>query len=163
MLRKHSAVTSDPIQMEIELKHIIDSPIPYTFRIAFHSTDKRCLLPYPCVTGLTFADASGNNVAEWGTRYLVSKPLDDFVLNPRARIAFDLYANINADSEEDRWVIDLPTGTYDVYYSYHVDREADWYDFLAKRSRFAGTTPIWRGSVRSNTIQFRVTQANGTT
>jgi hypothetical protein len=46
---------------------------------------------------------------------------------------------------------------YDVHFGYRVDRETDWYDLLAKRSRFASLTPIWRGSVESNTIRFIVT------
>jgi hypothetical protein len=145
--------------LEVSLEHIADSPTPNTFRVAFHSAAERCLLPYPCVTGLTFADASGNKIGEWGTRVFVSEPLDDFVLNPHDRISFDLYANINADSHDHRWVIDLPAGTYNVHFVYHVDRETDWYDFLAKRSRFAALTPIWRGSVRSNTIRFIVIDA----
>jgi hypothetical protein len=142
--------------LQISLEHVDDSPIANTFRVAFHSARDRCLLPYPSVTGLTFTNASGNKSAEWRTRILVSEPLDDFVLDPGARIAFDLYAKINVDSKEHRWVIDLPAGTYYVHFVYNVDRDTDWYDFLAKRSRFAALTPIWRGSVQSNTISFTV-------
>ena len=143
--------------MEISLEHIADSSTPNTFRVAFHSATERCLVQYPSVTGLTFVDASGNKTGQWLTRVLVSEPLDDFVLNPRDRISFDLYANINADSQDHRWFIDLPAGMYDVHFVYRVDRETEWYDFLAKRSRFASLTPIWRGSVESNTIRFAVT------
>jgi hypothetical protein len=85
---------------------------------------------------------------------MVSGPLDDFVLNPNARIAFDLVANINETNPTQRWSIELPQGTYHVHYAYHVDRDTEWYDFLAKRSRFTAITPIWRGTVRSNTIRF---------
>lgn len=145
--------------LEVSLEHIADSPIPNTFRVAFHSAAERCLLPYPRVTGLIFADAFGNKSGEWGTRYLGSEPLDDFVLNPHDRISFDLYANINANRQDHRWVIDLPAGTYDVHFAYCVDRETDWHDFLGKRSRFAALTPIWRGSVRSNSIRFAVIDA----
>ncbi len=145
--------------MEISLEHIDDSPTSNMFRVAFHSAAERCLLPYPNVTGLTFTNALGNKTAEWRTRFLVSEPLDDFVLNPRSRISFDLYAGINADSEDHRWVIDLPAGTYDVHFAYRVDRDTDWYDFLAKRSRFAAMTPIWRGSIQSNTIRFTLIDA----
>ena len=83
-------------------------------------------------TGLTFTDGTGHQVAEWKTRLLVSEPQDDFVLAPRARIAFDMDASINGNSSENRWVIELPVGVYQVHYAYHVDRETDWYDFLAK-------------------------------
>jgi hypothetical protein len=145
--------------LEISLEHIASLPIPNTFRVAFHSAAERCLLPYPSVTGLTFTDGSGTKIGEWGTRLLVSEPMDDFVLNPRDRISFDLDAGINADDRSHRWVIDLPVGTYDVRFVYRVDRESDWYDFLAKRSRFAALTPIWRGSVQSNTIRFTVIDA----
>jgi hypothetical protein len=146
--------------LEISLNQIDDSPTPNTFRVAFHSATERCLLPYPSVTGLTFTNAFGNQAAEWKTQNRVSEPLDDFVLNPGARIAFDLYANINGDNKEHRWVIDLPKGTYDLQFVYVVDRETDWYDFLAKRSRFAAMTPIWRGSLQSNTIRYRVAERN---
>lgn len=146
--------------MKIELQHIAASPIPNTFRVAFHSADERCLLPYPSVTGLTFTNTSGNGVAEWKTRFIVSEPLDDFVLVPGARIAFDLHANINVEGTEYRWFIDIPAGTYAVHFVYQVDRQTDWYDFLAKRSRFAAMTAIWRGSVKSNAIPFSVLPAN---
>ena len=158
LLLEHLGIQSTSTEMEIEIEHIADSPTPHTFRVAFRSADERCLLTYPCVTGLTFKDFSGNNVGQWRTRFLASEPLDDFVLNPGARIAFDLYANINAGTDCHRWGIDLPTGEYDVHYSYHIDRDAEWYDYLAKRSRFTAMTPIWRGSVQSNTIPFRITQ-----
>lgn len=142
--------------LKLSLEYIANSPIPNTFRLAFHSAAERCLLPYPCVTGITFTDDAGNRAAEWKTRFLVSEPQDDFVLPPRARIAFDLYANINEDVGQHRWCIDLPAGNFHVDYFYHVERETDWYDFLAKRSRFAAITPIWRGSIQSNTICFNV-------
>jgi hypothetical protein len=145
--------------MEISLEHIADSPTPNTFRVAFHSAAERCLLQYPSVTGLTFVDVSGNRTGQWLTRVFVSGPLDDFVLNPGDRISFDLHAGINADSQDHRWFIHLPAGTYDVHFVYHVDRDTDWYDFLKKRSRFASLTPVWRGSVESNTIRFTVTDA----
>jgi len=145
--------------LEISLEHIADSPTPETFRVAFHSATERCLLPYPNVTGLTFTNASGIKAAEWRTRVFISEPLDDFVLNPGARIAFDLYANINGGCNEHRWMIDLPAGKYDVHFVYCVDRDTEWYDFLAKRSRFAALTPIWRGSIQSNTIPFTVIAA----
>ncbi|PQO40345.1 hypothetical protein C5Y96_01890 [Blastopirellula marina] len=142
--------------MEISLSHVSDSPITETFRVAFHSSTERCLLPYPNITGLTFTDAHGKIVAQWRTRFLITVPLDDFVLDPDARIAFDLYANINGSYDQARWMIDLPTGTYNVHFAYRVDRDTKWYDFLAKRSRFAALTPIWRGEVQSNTIPFTV-------
>jgi len=78
------------------------------------------------------------------------------VLNPRARIAFDLYANINEDSEGNLWVIEIPPGRYSVHYLFQVARDADWYEFLQKRSRFVDMTPIRQGTVRSNSIGFEV-------
>jgi hypothetical protein len=97
--------------------------------------------------------------AEWRTRVFVSQPLDDFVLDPGARIAFDLHANINGGYNEHQWMIDLPAGEYDIHFLYRVDRDTEWHDFLAKRSRFAALTPIWHGTVQSNTIQFTVIDA----
>jgi hypothetical protein len=143
--------------MEITLSHIPDAPIAHTFRVAFHSSSQRCLLPYPEVTGLEFCEVGGKPIAEWCTSRLEQKPLDDFVLNPRARIAFDLYANINhCDGESSKWFIELPRGRYLVRYVYHVEKDADWYDFLQKRSRFVDMTPIWKGAVRSNSIDFEM-------
>ena len=142
--------------MEISLEHIADAQNFNTFRVAFHSAAKRCLLMYPHVTGLIFTDKFGNQTAEWQTRFLISKPVDDFVLNPGDRISFNLHAHINADSQEHHWVIDLPAGEYVVHFHYHIDRETDWYDVLQKRSRFVDMTPIWRGSVQSNTIPLTV-------
>ena len=142
--------------MEIELEHVQNSPTPNTFRVAFHSASERWLLPYPKVTGLTFTNSSGIAASKWKSRFLVSEPLDDFVLPPGARIGFDLFANINVNTETHRWVIDLPPDKYMVHFVHHVDRETDWYDFLAKRSRFVDMTPIWRGTVQSNTIQLTV-------
>lgn len=143
--------------MKIFLEHISDSQIPHTFRVAFHSSSQRYLLPYTEVTGLNFSDAHGKQVAEWGARTLMTKPLDDFVLTPRARIAFDLYANINnSGSDIERWNIELQPGRYQVHYLYKVSRDTEWYDFLQKRSRFVEITPIWQGTVRSNTIEFEL-------
>jgi hypothetical protein len=140
---------------EITLDYIRDSPRAHTFRVAFHSANRRCLLVYPEVTGVTFYK-SNNIVAEWETQTLGSTPLDDFVLNPGARIAFDLYANINVKISELEWTINLPAGQFDVQFVYKVDRNTDWYDYLAKRSRFAAVTPVWRGVVTSNRIPFTV-------
>ncbi len=62
-----------------------------------------------------------------GTRVLISTPLDDFVLTPKSRIAFDLLANINpVPTAESLWNIILPNGEYSVKYLYHVDRDTDW-------------------------------------
>lgn len=142
--------------MEISLEHIEDSPIPHTFRVSFHSTAQRWLLMYPSEIGLRFACASGCLAAQWMTTILIVAPMDDFVLNPGGRISFDLVAGINADSKSYRWVIDIPPGIYSVQFLYEVDRDREWYDFLAKRSRFVDLTPIWRGSLESNTIQYRI-------
>ena len=96
--------------------------------------------------------------------FTISAPRDYFVLTPESRIAFDLYASINPSPKtESLWNIDLPNGDYWVKYVYHVDRDTDWYDFLAKRSRFAGITPIWRGTLESNTIPITITNSDANT
>ncbi len=147
--------------MQIELELIDALSRPAIFRVAFLGATDRFLLQYPQCRGLRFYTANGDIAAEWGTRVLISTPLDDFVLTPKSRIAFDLLANINpVPTTESLWNIILPNGEYSVKYVYHVDRDTDWYDFLAKRSRFAGITPIWRGTRESNAVT--ITIANST-
>ncbi len=138
--------------MQISLELIQSSPTAATFRVAFHSATQRCLLPYPQVTGLKFVDASQDTTIPWRTHVMASGPIDDFVLEPGAKIAFELTAKINMSRQASPWTIDLPPGDYRVHFAYHVERDAVWYDFLQKRSRFAAITPIWRGAVQSNTI-----------
>lgn len=145
--------------MEILLERVIDTPLPNTFRVSFQNSTERFLLPYPEVTGLIFCDSEGKQVAEWRTRSLCIAPQDDFVLKPGVRIAFDIHANINADSECMSWVIEIPPGKYSVHYRFQVARDTDWYDFLQKRSRFVDITPIWQGEMRSNSIDFEVSKS----
>ena len=145
--------------MQIELELIDESSRPAIFRVAFFGANDRLLLQYPHCRGLRFYNANGDFAAEWGTSVLLSVPLDDFVITPNSRIAFDLLATINPQSTtESLWNIFLPNGEYSVKYEHHVDRDTDWYDFLAKRSRFAGKTPIWRGTRESNAVTFTISQ-----
>lgn len=146
--------------MQIELELIDESSCPAVFRVAFFGATDRLLLQYPQTCELRFYNASGDIAAEWRTSVLISASLDDFVLAPNSRIAFDLRANINPESTtEGPWSILLPDGDYLVKYVYHVDRDTDWYDSLGKRSRLAGITPIWRGTQESNAVN--ITIANG--
>ena len=139
----------------IELEHVNEGSNFHTFRVAFAGAESRILLPYPQITGVRLLGDSDAQAAEWHTRFLVSKPLDDFVLMPRARIAFDLHGFVNCDPDRDRpWAIAMPVGLCRVRFRYHVDDKREWYDFLAKRSRFAGITPPWNGTIESNTIEF---------
>ena len=139
----------------IELEHVNEGSDFHTFRVAFSGADSRILLPYPQVTGIRLVDSSDAIIDEWRSRYLVSEPLDDFVLAPGARIAFDLRGYVNCDSDRDRrWTINMPVGPCRARFRYHVDDKRDWYDFLAKRSRFAALTPPWNGKIESNTIEF---------
>lgn len=147
--------------MQIELELIDASSRPAIFRVAFLGADDRLLLQYPQCRGLRFYTANGDIAAEWGTSVLISTPLDDFVLTPKSRIAFDLRAFINpVSTSESLWNIILPNGEYSVKYVYQVDRDTDWYDFLAKRSRFAGITPIWRGTKESNAVTITIANSN---
>ena len=142
---------------KIELEHINEGADFHTFRVAFSGAESRILLPYPKVTGIRMLDSSDAQLAEWQTRLLVTKPLDDFVLAPQARIAFDLrgYVNCEPAPDPDRlWVIALPVGACRARFRFHVSDKRDWYDFLAKRSRFAAITPPWNGTVESNTVEF---------
>jgi len=93
---------------------------------------------------------------------LISSPLDDFVLNPDGRIAFDLSARINVEPESNlkrRWSIQLPVGeALHVCYIFEVAPDRDWYDFLAKRSRFVAITKQWRGMVQSSTVPLTISE-----
>ena len=139
----------------IELEHVNAGEDFHVFRVAFSGAESRILLPYPKVTGIRLVGDSGEDIAKWRTEFLVSEPLDDFVLMPGARIAFDLRAYINcASTLKRRWTISMPLGTCRTRYRYHVDDKRDWYDFLAKRSRFARITTPWNGTIESEAIEF---------
>ncbi|TWT81671.1 hypothetical protein CA13_31240 [Planctomycetes bacterium CA13] len=139
----------------IELEHVTEGPDFHTFRVAFSNADSRILLPYPQVTGIRLVDSSDAIIDEWRSRYLVSEPLDDFVLSPGARIAFDLRGYVNGASDTDRrWTINMPVGDCRARFHYYVDDKRDWYDFLAKRSRFAAMTSPWNGTIESDAIEF---------
>ena len=139
--------------MKIDLEQIGTSKSPFCFRVGFHSSVDRYLLQYPNPTDLEFASEDGNQPARFGTQIMGSFPIDDFVLNRYQRIMFDLNVNVDGTyGEAGVWRIDLPAGRYRLTFVYHIDRDTEWFDFLAKRSRFAAITPIWRGTVRSNTI-----------
>ena len=47
-----------------------------------------------------------------------------------------------------------PSANAALDFRYHVDDKRDWYDFLAKRSRFASLTPPWNGTIESDAIEF---------
>ena len=127
----------------------------HTFCIAFSNCESRILLPYPSATGIRFFAATGNELDVWRTVRLVSQPVDDFVLTTNARISFDLVAYVNAPPDiNPPSKATIPLGKITAQYKYHVDDERDWYDFLAKRSRFAAITPPFNGTVESNTIEF---------
>ncbi len=139
--------------MKIDLEQIGSSTSPYCFRVGFHSSDDRYLLQYPNPTDLEFATEDGIQASHFCTPIMGSFPIDDFVLNRNQRIMFDFDVNVNGMSPEaGAWRIDLPPARYWLTFVYQIDRETEWYDFLAKRSRFAAMTPIWRGAMRSNTI-----------
>lgn len=139
--------------MKIDLEQVGSSSCPYCFRVAFHSSADRLLLQYPNPTDLEFTTEDGNLASHFCTQIMGSFPIDDFVLNRNQRIMFDLNVNVNGTSPEaGSWKIELPKGRYWLTFVYNIARDTEWYDFLAKRSRFAAITPIWRGTMRSNTI-----------
>ena len=142
------------LSFKLTFEHVSANDQRHTFRIAFSNCESRILLPYPNVTGIRFFDPTGNELTVWRTGRLVSEPLDDFVLTPNARISFDLIAYVNAPPDiNPRWKATLPLGKLIAQYKYHVDDERGWYDFLAKRSRFAAITPPWNGTAKSNRIE----------
>ncbi|QDV18198.1 hypothetical protein Pan153_28550 [Gimesia panareensis] len=125
------------------------------FRLAFHSSSERLLLPYPEVTGLQFMDESGELLDQWRAGYLVIAPGDEFVLRERDRIAFDLTVPLDSQpTSEQIWTLKLPPGRLRVRYVYEVNADKERYDFLAKRSRFAAITKFWGGRVESPSIDF---------
>ena len=143
---------------QIILEHVGGDDHCRIFRLAFESGTERLLLPYPEVTGLRFTALTGHKVGEWGTRIMAQEPLDEFVLTPGARIAFDLEACINLEPDrEHRWTIRLPVGTLHAYYLFEVQLGRQRYDFLNKGSRFAGITKIWAGTVKSNVVEITTT------
>ncbi len=145
---------------QITLEHVDGNDRCHVFRLAFDSSTHRLLLRYPEVTGLRFTDSARAQIAEWKTRFLITCPLDEFVLNPDARIAFDLKAHINVQPDRNhRWTIQLPAGQINAHYVFTVNPDMERYDFLAKRSRFAAITKPWGGTLESNVVQFTVAAA----
>jgi len=126
------------------------------FRLAFHSSRERLLLPYPEVTGLQFLDEQAELIAEWVTRILMQEPLHEFELSPGERISFDLQPHINSESDwKNRWSIRLPTGKMSVRYIYEADCNRKGYNiFFEDRSRPVSEAKRWGGRVESPTIDF---------
>lgn len=137
----------------VTLDFIGPDPQGLRFRVAFDASPARWLLPYPKITGLRFIPVRGGEAPEWTSRYLVTEPQDEFVLNPDDRIAFDLLACVNATAENNRWTIRLPPAEYDVRYVFEVNPDEERYDYLGKGSRFADLTPPWVGAAESNTVR----------
>lgn len=147
---------------QIVLEHIGGDAHCHIFRLAFESSAERLLLPYPEVTALQFTTPTGEKLADWGTCVMAIEPLDEFVLTPGARIAFDLKAHVNMkpDVERRRWTVQLPAGRTNAHYLFEVQPDRQRYDFLAKLakgSRFAGITKLWDGVVKSNVLEFTTT------
>ena len=136
----------------ITLDFIGSEPQGLRFRLAFHSSSGRWLLPYPEITGLRFVPVCGGGESEWSTRYLVSEPRDEFVLKRDDRIAFDLVASVNASDESKRWNIQLAAFEYEVRHVFKVDAAAARYDYLGKGSRYAAITPPWVAVIESNAV-----------
>ncbi|MBI3408230.1 MAG: hypothetical protein HY040_07725 [Planctomycetes bacterium] len=144
----------------VTLDFIGSEPQGLRFRVAFDSSQARWLLPYPEVTGLRFVPLADGDAPEWTTRYLVTEPQDEFVLNPDDRIAFDLVARVNASIEIYRWTLQLAPAEYDVRYIYEVDSGKARYDYLGKGSRFADLTPPLVGTVESNAVRVSLAAAS---
>lgn len=142
----------------VTLEFIGLEPKTLRFRVAFDASPARWLLPYPEITGLRFIPADATEVSEWLTQSLISRPRDEFVLNPDDRIAFDLAAPVNASAEDFRWTIQLEPGEYETHYIFEVRPEKARYDYLGKGSRFAEITPPWVGAVESNRVRVRVAE-----
>ncbi len=140
----------------VTLDFIGSEPLGLRFRVAFHSSRSRWLLPYPSITGLRFVPTNGGKVPEWATHFLITGPRDEFVLNPNDRIAFDLVANADTSSECQQWAIPLQPGDYDVQYVFEVEAGKARYDYLRRGSRFADITPPWVGVVQSNAVRVNV-------
>ncbi|MEQ9070441.1 MAG: hypothetical protein RLO18_27150, partial [Gimesia chilikensis] len=141
--------------MKLDLELVSTDAGNPVFRLSFHSCHERLLLPYPEVTGLQFLDESGEEAGQWGSRNLTIEPLDEFVLRPGDRIAFDLTVPFDGQPKSERkWVLSLASGCFHVRYVYEVEADRRRYDFLAKQSRFAGITQFWGGRVESTVVNF---------
>lgn len=140
---------------ELTLEVVNSDRPPPVFRLAFSSSRERLLLPYPEVTGLQFLNAAEKKVAEWKAHFLSIRPLDEFVLRPSDRIAFDLEVldNLPPDREHD-FTIQLPPGRMSVRYVFGVKANPRRDDSLAKRSRLASLRKIWSGRLESPLVEF---------
>jgi hypothetical protein len=143
-------------KFRVTLNYIGPEPKGLRFRVAFDSSPTRWLLPYPNVTGLRLIPIRGDGAPEWMTRYLITEPQDEFVLNPADRIAFDLLVRANSSTEHALWTIHLSPAEYAVRYICSVDPGSARYDYLGRGSRFADLTPPWSGVVESNEVRVQV-------
>lgn len=153
-IRKNDiSISQQDLKLDLEL--VSSGSGNPVFRLAFHSSRERLLLPYPEVTGLQFMDESGTQAGQWGSRYLTIEPLDEFVLRSGDRIAFDLTVPFDGQpTSERKWMLSLVSGRFHVRYVYEVEPDRRRYDFLAKRSRFAAITQFWGGRVESTVVDF---------
>jgi hypothetical protein len=144
---------------QLALEHIGGDEHSQVFRLVFRGSKDRLLLPYPEVTGLEFAKPTGEKLAEWMTRFLVSgEPLDEFVLRPNLRIAFDLKADINIESDsERRWTVALPKGRICAQYLLDAKPDMERWELRVKGSRVPATAKPWCGLVKSNVVEFTAT------
>jgi hypothetical protein len=144
---------------QLVLEHIGGDEHSQVFRLAFQGGKDRLLLPYPEVTGLEFAKPTGEKLAEWRTRLLVSgEPLDEFVLRPDSRIAFDLKAGINIEPDtERRWTVTLPPGRISAQYLLDAKPGMERWEQRVRGSRMAASAKPWRGMLRSNVVEFTAT------
>ncbi len=155
LVKRNNEISISQQDLKLDLELVSSGAGNPVFRLAFHSSRERLLLPYPEVTGLQFMDEGGELVDQWRAGYLVIAPGDEFVLREGDRIAFDLTVPLDSQpTSEQIWSLKLPSGRLKVRYVYEVNADKERYDFLAKRSRFAAITQFWGGRVESTVVDF---------
>jgi hypothetical protein len=154
-------VTQSDSPFVVTLEHVKGSDDDHVFRVAFHASTDRFLLPYPHVTGLKLSTLDGRYIGTWRTDLFVTQPPgdqnDEFVLNPKSRIAFDLRAYFNCEPSPERpWTLKLPAGRLRARFIFDLDLDLERYDFLVKRSSLSPITIPWGGTVESNPVEFEL-------
>jgi hypothetical protein len=124
------------------------------------------LLPYSEIIGFRFESATDLEVRDWYTSSLVSASGGGFTIQPDELRPFDFLirpCDLKPEpAEEDwdyrRWCIDLPRGSYQVWYQYRVDEDfydpdSHWQLPDLQRQAQEENAVVWLGQILSNRLQ----------
>jgi hypothetical protein len=153
------------MSIELRLGCIGQNPSSIQFRLVVTNREPhRILLPYPEITGLEFADASGVT-AQWYTCLLASSTWSGLVLDPEESKTATFSVRPDSvplpqggdHSDYYRWSVGLHPGRYTVRYSLLINPEYfdgdSHYRFPDVQKEAAKLGAVaWSGRAQSNAI-----------